>query len=102
VLFGYLKAADGFDLICLLDTLHDALPICRASPRALALEVTGLMCIPPVDEPAAPHFQLLRELAARHALPFLSMGMSADFETAVRLGATHVRLGTAIFGARGY
>ena len=54
-----------------------------------------------VDEPAAPHFQLLRELATRHALPSLSMGMSADFETAIRLGATHVRLGTAIFGERG-
>jgi pyridoxal phosphate enzyme (YggS family) len=69
--------------------------------RALGLDVTGLMCIPPVDEPAAPHFQLLRELATRHALPSLSMGMSADFETAIRLGATHVRLGTAIFGERG-
>jgi PLP dependent protein len=69
--------------------------------RTLGLEVTGLMCIPPVDEPAAPHFQLLRELATRHALPSLSMGMSVDFETAIRLGATHVRLGTAIFGERG-
>jgi len=68
--------------------------------RALDLPVTGLMCIPPVDEPPAPHFQLLRELGQRHGLAALSMGMSGDFETAIRLGATHVRVGTAIFGER--
>jgi PLP dependent protein len=68
--------------------------------KALGLSVTGLMCIPPVDEPVAPHFQLLRELAERHGLEALSMGMSADYEIAIRLGATHVRLGTAIFGQR--
>lgn len=69
--------------------------------RSCGLLVEGLMCIPPVSEPAAPHFQLLRELAVRHSLTALSMGMSADFETAIRLGATHIRIGTAIFGDRG-
>lgn len=64
------------------------------------LPVRGLMCIPPMDEPPAPHFALLADLAARHGLPLLSMGMSADFETAIRHGATHVRIGTALFGAR--
>jgi len=67
---------------------------------ALALPVEGLMCIPPADEPAAPHFRLLAEMAARLGLAGLSMGMSGDYETAVRLGATHVRIGTAIFGQR--
>ena len=64
------------------------------------LPVDGVMCIPPVEEPAALHFALLREIARRNALPVLSMGMSADYEEAVRFGATHVRVGTAIFGAR--
>ncbi|MGH6718608.1 MAG: YggS family pyridoxal phosphate-dependent enzyme [Alphaproteobacteria bacterium] len=64
------------------------------------LDVAGLMCIPPVDQPSAPHFALLAKLAERHGLAGLSMGMSADFETAIRFGATHVRVGTAIFGAR--
>jgi len=59
------------------------------------------MCVPPLDEEPAPHFALLREIARRHGLEILSMGMSADFEKAIRLGATHVRIGTAIFGARG-
>jgi len=67
-----------------------------------ALPVQGLMCIPPVDEEPALHFALLREIANRNSLPVLSMGMSGDFETAVTLGATHVRVGTAIFGARDY
>ena len=66
----------------------------------LGLHIDGLMCIPPHDEEPSPHFALLREIARRHALPVLSMGMSADFETAIRFGATHVRVGTAIFGAR--
>ncbi len=66
----------------------------------LDLPVTGLMCIPPVDEEPALHFALLAEMARRAGLPELSMGMSSDFETAVRLGATSVRVGTAIFGAR--
>jgi PLP dependent protein len=64
------------------------------------LPIGGLMCIPPFDEDPRPHFDFLAELAARHALPVLSMGMSGDFEAAIACGATHVRLGTAIFGAR--
>lgn len=68
--------------------------------RELALPVVGLMCIPPLDEPAAPHFQLLAELAKQHGLAGLSMGMSGDYETAVALGATCVRVGSALFGAR--
>jgi uncharacterized pyridoxal phosphate-containing UPF0001 family protein len=66
----------------------------------LRLPVVGLMCIPPADEEPALHFALLREIARRHGLARLSMGMSADFETAIRFGATHVRLGTALFGRR--
>ncbi|MGH7047406.1 MAG: YggS family pyridoxal phosphate-dependent enzyme [Stellaceae bacterium] len=67
----------------------------------LGLPIVGLMCVPPLGEDPAPHFALLREIARRTALDRLSMGMSADFETAIRFGATHVRVGTAIFGARG-
>jgi pyridoxal phosphate enzyme (YggS family) len=67
----------------------------------LGLPVAGLMCVPPHDDPPAPHFALLREIARRNGLAQLSMGMSADFETAIRFGATLVRIGTAIFGARG-
>jgi hypothetical protein len=66
----------------------------------LGLPITGLMCVPPLDEEPAPHFALLHEIARRTGLEVLSMGMSADFETAIRFGATHVRIGTAIFGAR--
>jgi hypothetical protein len=66
----------------------------------LGLPVVGLMCIPPEGEEPALHFALLREIAKRNGLDQLSMGMSADFETAIRFGATHVRVGTAIFGAR--
>jgi PLP dependent protein len=66
----------------------------------LGLAIEGLMCIPPEHEEPALHFALLREIAKRNRLPILSMGMSADFETAIRFGATHVRVGTAIFGAR--
>nr|WP_081581618.1 YggS family pyridoxal phosphate-dependent enzyme [Pararhodospirillum photometricum] len=64
------------------------------------LDVQGLMGIPPVDEEPAPHFALLREIARRHALPILSMGMSADYPTALTFGATHIRLGSALFGSR--
>ena len=71
---------------------------CRAR---LELPIVGLMCVPPLDEEPAPHFALLREIARRNGLEILSMGMSADFEKAIRFGATHVRIGTAIFGARG-
>jgi len=73
------------------------LQLCRGE---LDLPVVGLMCIPPAEEDPAPHFALLRSLAARHGLAVLSMGMSGDYEIAVELGATHVRVGTAIFGAR--
>jgi PLP dependent protein len=64
------------------------------------LTIAGLMCIPPVDEAPAPHFALTAKVARRNGLALLSMGMSADFPTAIALGATHVRVGTAIFGAR--
>jgi pyridoxal phosphate enzyme (YggS family) len=66
----------------------------------LRLSIRGLMCIPPVEEDPAIHFAFLRELAGRNGLALLSMGMSGDFESAIALGATHVRVGTAIFGAR--
>ena len=66
----------------------------------LKLPVKGLMCIPPVDENPALHFALLQKLACEHDLPWLSMGMSGDFESAIKFGATHVRVGTAIFGER--
>jgi pyridoxal phosphate enzyme (YggS family) len=66
----------------------------------LGLAIAGLMCIPPADRPPAPYFALLREIAARNNLAELSMGMSGDYETAIRLGATLVRVGTAIFGTR--
>jgi PLP dependent protein len=65
------------------------------------LPIAGLMCIPPVDEEPALHFGLLAKMAARNGLARISMGMSADYETAIRLGATHVRVGTALFGHRG-
>jgi pyridoxal phosphate enzyme (YggS family) len=64
------------------------------------LVISGLMCIPPVDEPPAPHFALTAKIAARNGLKNLSMGMSADFAIAIQLGATHVRIGSAIFGKR--
>jgi pyridoxal phosphate enzyme (YggS family) len=71
--------------------------LCR---EQLRLPVEGLMCIPPADEAPAPHFALLAKLARTEGLRYLSMGMSADFEIAIRLGATHVRVGSAIFGER--
>ncbi|MGH1445001.1 MAG: YggS family pyridoxal phosphate-dependent enzyme [Cognatishimia sp.] len=73
-----------------------------AECRALDLPIVGLMCIPPADEEASLHFSLLRKIAARNDVAGLSMGMSGDFEKAVALGATHVRVGSAIFGARDY
>lgn len=76
-------------------------PALIAAARALDLAVEGLMCIPPVEAAAGPHFALLARLAAREGLPVLSMGMSDDYETAIRFGATHVRLGSALFGPRG-
>jgi hypothetical protein len=79
------EAADGF------------LRECR---ETYGLEIAGLMCIPPLDEPPAPHFALTAKIAAQNGLRLLSMGMSADFETAIKFGATHVRVGSAIFGGR--
>jgi pyridoxal phosphate enzyme (YggS family) len=75
-------------------------PALVARARALGLRVEGLMCIPPAGEAAGPHFALLRKLARREGLEGLSMGMSADYETAIRFGATHVRVGSALFGER--
>ncbi len=72
----------------------------RHAVEACGLPVRGFMCIPPVDEPPALHFALLADIARRHGLPVLSMGMSEDFETAIRYGATHVRVGSALFGPR--
>lgn len=74
------------------------LELCRSR---YGLTIAGLMCIPPAEEPPSPHFALLAKIAARNGLAILSMGMSADFEAAIQLGATHVRVGSAIFGARG-
>jgi pyridoxal phosphate enzyme (YggS family) len=79
------------------EAADDFIRDCR---ERLQLPIIGLMCIPPEHEEPALHFALLREIARRHGLDQLSMGMSADFETAIRFGATHVRVGTAIFGAR--
>jgi pyridoxal phosphate enzyme (YggS family) len=74
------------------------LALCR---DRYGLAIEGLMCIPPAEEPPSPHFALLAKIAGRNGLPILSMGMSADYEAAIQLGATHVRVGSAIFGARG-
>lgn len=73
-----------------------------AECRDLNLPIIGLMCIPPVDEDPEAHFAQLAQIAARNSLQGLSMGMSGDFEKAIAMGATHVRVGSAIFGARGY
>lgn len=79
------------------ETTGDFLAYCEGT---LGLKISGLMCIPPADQDPTPHFALLKKLAESLNLPFISMGMSADFEKAVELGATHVRVGTAIFGER--
>ncbi|HEX8240601.1 MAG TPA: YggS family pyridoxal phosphate-dependent enzyme [Allosphingosinicella sp.] len=76
------------------------LPALVGSAREAGLPLLGLMCIPPADVEPAPYFALLAKLARRHGLPALSMGMSADYATAVTTGATHVRVGTALFGDR--
>lgn len=76
--------------------LDSIIQICREED----LSIKGLMCIPPVDEPPALHFAFLRKLAQEHGLSDLSMGMSADYERAVALGATYIRVGTGIFGER--
>jgi pyridoxal phosphate enzyme (YggS family) len=73
----------------------------RDCVQTYGLAIDGLMCIPPHDEAPAPHFALTAKIAARNGLKWLSMGMSADFAVAIRFGATHVRVGSAIFGVRG-
>ena len=82
--------------------LADELPGFLSQCRELGLSPEGLMCIPPDGLDPLPYFRLLRRLAQDNGLPLLSMGMSADFETAIAEGATHVRVGSAIFGARDY
>jgi PLP dependent protein len=79
---------------------EDADAFLRACREDSGLEISGLMCIPPLDEPPAPHFALTAKIAKRNGLTLLSMGMSADFAIAVQFGATHVRVGSAIFGQR--
>jgi pyridoxal phosphate enzyme (YggS family) len=79
---------------------EDADAFLRACREDYGLVVAGLMCIPPFDEAPAPHFALTAKIAARNGLSLLSMGMSADFATAIAFGATHVRVGSAIFGER--
>ena len=81
---------------CAVADLGDLL----ATAEAAGLTISGLMCIPPAEVEPAPYFALLAKLARRHGLARLSMGMSADFETAITIGATDVRVGTALFGAR--
>jgi PLP dependent protein len=81
---------------------RQALDFVRRCREQHGLYIAGLMCIPPVDDNPAPHFALLDELAARAGLAWRSMGMSGDYQTAVRHGATHVRVGSAIFGHRDY
>jgi len=78
----------------------DADAFIAACRRDFGLQPEGLMCIPPVDEPAGPHFALLAKIGRRNGLSKLSMGMSDDFETAIAFGATSVRIGSAVFGAR--
>ena len=77
------------DFLALLKTTYDITP-------------EGLMCIPPMGEASSPHFWLLEKLAKEHGLNTISMGMSSDFETAIEMGATHVRVGSALFGERNY
>ncbi|QGM98324.1 YggS family pyridoxal phosphate-dependent enzyme [Methylocystis parvus] len=80
----------------------DADSFLMACRDAYKLEISGLMCVPPVDQQASPHFALLADIAARNGLRELSMGMSSDFELAIQLGATYVRVGSAIMGHRDY
>jgi hypothetical protein len=80
------------------DEADALLELCRSR---YGLRISGLMCIPPAEDQPSPHFALLAKIAKRNGLPVLSMGMSADYEAAIQLGATHVRVGSAIFGARG-
>ena len=70
------------------------------STKNLSLDIIGLMCIPPINEEATIHFAYLRKKSEEYRLPYLSIGMSSDFKEAVHFGATHIRVGTAIFGVR--
>ena len=79
---------------------QDADAFLAACREKYGLKISGLMCIPPLDEAPGPHFALTAKIAKRNGLKLLSMGMSADFATAIELGATHVRIGSAIFGER--
>ena len=79
---------------------HEADAFIKTCRESYGLTIAGLMCIPPFDEAPAPHFALTAKIAARNGLSLLSMGMSADFAAAIAFGATHVRVGTAIFGGR--
>jgi PLP dependent protein len=79
---------------------QDADAFLKKCKDAYGLDISGLMCIPPFDEPPGPHFALTAKIAKRNGLRLLSMGMSADFATAIELGATHIRVGSAIFGER--
>jgi pyridoxal phosphate enzyme (YggS family) len=81
---------------------HDADAFLKRCRDGYGLTIDGLMCIPPADEAPAPHFALTAKIAARNGLKLLSMGMSADYAVAIAMGATHVRVGSAIFGARDY
>lgn len=81
-------------------SVDDLAALIAAARETYPGNLVGLMCIPPAAEPAAPHFALLKSLADQHELPVVSMGMSGDYAMAARLGATHVRVGTAFFGAR--
>jgi len=81
---------------------QDADAFIAACREKYGLDISGLMCVPPVDEQASPHFALLADIARRNGIAELSMGMSGDFELAIQLGATYVRLGSAIMGAREY
>jgi pyridoxal phosphate enzyme (YggS family) len=82
-------------------SLQEAAAFVERCGEAYGLGIEGLMCIPPAEEDAAPHFAALADLAGRLGLPSLSMGMSGDFEAAIAHGATHVRVGSAILGERG-
>jgi pyridoxal phosphate enzyme (YggS family) len=79
---------------------QDADAFIASCRETFGLNISGLMCIPPIDDQASPHFAFLNQIAARNGIAVLSMGMSADFELAIQLGATHVRIGSAIFGER--
>jgi len=118
-LVGQLQSNKAEDALNLFDCIHSVdrpslvseeqkggcaiaeVPALLAAAREAALPVAGLMCVPPQGIEAAPFFALLAKIAADNGLSQLSMGMSEDFETAIMLGATHVRVGSALFGARG-